>query len=249
LSNHTAPIAEERSEELFQRLPDRRAREELVDLYAPLARYLAGRFRGRGESLEDLSQVAMLGLVNAIDRFDPSREVRFTTFASVTMVGEIKRHFRDRAWSVRVPRRLQEGALKISRAVPHLHQQLGRSPTIGEIGESVGLSNEEVLEAMDAMGAYSAQSLDAPTDEDGTTSLDRLRSEEPTFELLEAWTSVAPLIRELSPREKRILDLRFFQGKTQSEIAEELDISQMHVSRLLAKTLTKLREGVEGAAD
>jgi RNA polymerase sigma-B factor len=234
-----------RSRELFQRLPDEEARAELVELYRPLAEYLARRFYGRGEPLEDLVQVASIGLLKAIDRFDPGREVKFSTYATATIVGELKRHFRDKGWALRVPRRLQESGLKVGRAVTDLSQDLGRAPTVREIGGHTGLSEEEVLEAMETVHAYTTASLDAPTDEEGATSLQKLGEEDETFELLDSWTSVAPAIRELPLRERRILYLRFFRGLTQTQIAQELDISQMHVSRLLSRTLRELREAVE----
>jgi RNA polymerase sigma-B factor len=235
-----------RSRDLFQRLPDEEARAELVELYRPLAEYLARRFYGRGEPLEDLVQVASIGLLKAIDRFDPGREVKFSTYATATIVGELKRHFRDKGWALRVPRRLQESGLKVGRAVTDLSQDLGRAPTVREIGGHTGLSEEEVLEAMETVHAYTTASLDAPTDEEGATSLQKLGEEDETFELLDSWTSVAPAIRELPLRERRILYLRFFRGLTQTQIAQELNISQMHVSRLLSRTLRELREAVDG---
>jgi RNA polymerase sigma-B factor len=230
---------------LFNRLPDdKAAREQLIEQYTPLARYLATRFKGRAEPLEDLIQVAMIGLIKAVDRFDATREVRFTTYASATIVGEIKRHFRDRTWALRVPRRLQELGLEISRMVSQFHQEKGASPSVREIAERISVSEEEILEAMDAMTAYSAESLDAPgAVEEGTGS--KLSVEDASFETLEAWESVVPAIKALAPRVKRILYMRFFLGRTQSEIAEELDISQMHVSRLLAQTLDGLRRTVD----
>src|SRR5918992_348056 len=236
---------EERSRELFGRLPDGAAREELVEVYRPLAEYLARRFYGRGEPLGELIQGGNIGLLKAIDRFDPDREVKFTTYATATIVGELKRHFRDKGWALRVPRRLQESGLKVGRAVTDLSQDLGRAPTVREIGHHTGLSEEEVLEAMETVHAYTTASLDAPTDEEGATSLDKLGEEDETFELLEAWTSVAPAIRDLPARERRILYLRFFRGLTQTQIAQEMHISQMHVSRLLSRTLRELREAVE----
>jgi RNA polymerase sigma-B factor len=241
----TADPEEARSRELFARLPDEEARAELVELYAPLAEYLARRFYGRGEPLEDLIQVASIGLLKSIDRFDPDREVKFSTYATATIVGELKRHFRDKGWALRVPRRLQESGLKVGRAVTDLSQEFGRAPTVAEIGQHTGLSEEEVLEAMDTVHAYTTASLDAPTDEDRVSSLDKLGQEDETFELLDSWTSVAPAIRGLPLRERRILYLRFFRGLTQTQIAQEMGISQMHVSRLLARTLRELREAVE----
>jgi RNA polymerase sigma-B factor len=236
---------EARSRALFERLPDDEARAELVELYRPLAEYLARRFYGRGEPLEDLIQVASIGLLKAIDRFDLGREVKFSTYATATIVGELKRHFRDKGWALRVPRRLQESGLKVGRAVTDLSQDLGRAPTVREIGERTGLSEEEVLEAMETVHAYTTASLDAPTDDEGATSLQKLGEEDESFELLESWTSVAPAIRSLPQRERRILYLRFFRGLTQTQIAQEMGISQMHVSRLLSRTLRELREAVE----
>jgi RNA polymerase sigma-B factor len=236
----------EPSDELFARLPDQGARDELAALYQPLAEYLARRFYGRGEPLEDLIQVANIGLIKAIDRFDTERGVKFSTYATATVVGELKRHFRDKGWALRVPRRLQEAGMSVGRAVTDLSQELGRAPTVGEIAGRTGLSEEEVLEAMETAQAYTAASLDAPTDEEGATEGDRLGEEEEAFELLEGWTSVAPAIRELPRRERTILYLRFFRGLTQTQIAEELGISQMHVSRLLSRTLEELRRSVGG---
>jgi RNA polymerase sigma-B factor len=236
----------ERSDQLFARLPDQAARDELAALYQPLAEYLARRFYGRGEPLEDLIQVANIGLIKAIDRFDTERGVKFSTYATATVVGELKRHFRDKGWALRVPRRLQEAGMSVGRAVTDLSQELGRAPTVGEIAGRTGLSEEEVLEAMETAQAYTAASLDAPTDEEGATEGERLGEEEEAFELLEGWTSVAPAIRELPRRERIILYLRFFRGLTQTQIAEELGISQMHVSRLLSRTLEELRRSVGG---
>jgi RNA polymerase sigma-B factor len=240
----TGSEQDERSDALFRRLPDPGAREELTRVYQPLAEYLARRFYGRGEAVEDLIQVASIGLLKAIDRFDLSRGVKFSTYATATIVGELKRHFRDKGWALRVPRRLQEAGMKVGRAVTDLYQDLGRAPTVAEIGRRTGLSEEEVLEAMETAQAYTTASLDAPTDEEGATSADRLGEEEEAFELLEGWTSVEPALRLLPRRERRILYLRFFRGLTQTQIAEELGISQMHVSRLLSRTLRELREAV-----
>lgn len=234
----------ERSDELFARLPDLEARDELAALYQPLAEYLARRFYGRGEPLEDLIQVANIGLIKAIDRFDLGRGVKFSTYATATVVGELKRHFRDKGWALRVPRRLQEAGMSVGRAVMDLSQELGRSPTVKEIAGRTGLTEEDVLEAMETAQAYTAASLDAPTDEEGATEGERLGEEEEAFELLEGWTTVAPAIRELPRRERTILYLRFFRGLTQTQIADELGISQMHVSRLLSRTLEELRKAV-----
>jgi RNA polymerase sigma-B factor len=240
-----AQALDERSRELFERLPDApSAREGLVELYYPLAEYLARRFRGRGEPLEDLVQVASIGLLKAIDRFEPERGVKFSTYATPTIVGELKRHFRDKGWAMRVPRRLQEIGLQLRQVVADCYQELGRSPTVPEIAERSGLSEEDVLEGMDTIHAYTVGSLDAPADEEGSTSLSRLGAEDETLELLEGWANVGPLLRKLPERERLILYYRFVRGMTQSQIAERLEMSQMHVSRLLSRTLRGLREAV-----
>ncbi|HEU4529092.1 MAG TPA: RNA polymerase sigma factor SigF [Actinomycetota bacterium] len=239
------PTDRERERELFARLPDDpAARDELVEMFLPLAEYLARRFSGRGESLDDLVQVASVGLLNAIDRFDPEREVQFSTYAAVTIVGELKRHFRDKGWAIRVPRRLQEVGLRINAVLPELSQELGRSPTIDEIAERCEATPEEILDAMEAVQAYSTTSLESPIGEEGVAPIDVLGTEDPSLELLESWTAVAPAVRLLPPRERKVLYLRFFRGMTQSEIAREVGVSQMHVSRLLAQSLRFLRETV-----
>lgn len=238
--------ARERTTQLFAELPDHpEAREELVRLYQPLAEYLARKFAGRGEHVEDLIQVASIGLLNAIDRFDTGRDVQFPTYAAVTIVGELKRHFRDKGWAVRVPRRLQEIGLRVNRVLGELWQELGRSPTVKEIARKLELPEEQILEAMEAMQAYSTTSLDAPIGEDGLTHAEMLPQDDDSLELLEAWASVGPKLRELPQRERRILYLRFFRGLTQTEIAEQLGISQMHVSRLLSQTLAQLRSSIK----
>jgi RNA polymerase sigma-B factor len=238
-------VDEERSVELFERLPhDPGAREGLVELHFPLVEYLARRFAGRGEPVEDLVQVGSIGLLKAIDRFDPERGVKFSTYATPTIIGELKRHFRDKGWAMRVPRRLQEIGLQLSRVVSEMYQELGRSPTVPEIASRSGLSEDDVLEGMDAIHVHSIGSLDAPTEEDGQTSMARLGEEEGTYELLEGWASVEPHLQKLPERERSILFLRFVRGLTQSQIAEKLGISQMHVSRILSRTLRNLREAV-----
>jgi RNA polymerase sigma-B factor len=231
---------------LFAQLTeDAAARELLVARFQSLAGYLARRFAGRGEALEDLTQVANVGLLAAIDRFDPSREVRFATYAAATIVGELKRHLRDKAWAVRVPRKLQELGIHVNRALPVLTQELGRSPTIREIADRLDASPEEILEAMDAARAFSAASLDEPLRDTGTTAADTLGDKDPSLELTEQWASVAPVVKALPERERRVLFLRFFKGMTQTEIAREIGVSQMHVSRILSQTLAKLRETAE----
>jgi RNA polymerase sigma-B factor len=233
--------------ELFALRPDGSAREELVRRFLPLAEYLARRFSGRGEAQDDLVQVASLGLLNAIDRFDLDRDVQFSTYAAVTIVGELKRHFRDKGWAIRVPRRLQEVGLRVNHVLPDLTQELGRSPTVDEIAARCGATAEEVLDAMEASQAYSTSSLDAPLGEEGAAPIDVLGSDDPSLTVLEEWAAVAPAVRDLPKRERTVLYLRFFRGLTQSEIAREVGVSQMHVSRILSQTLRLLRETV--AAD
>lgn len=228
-------------EALFARMPDPAARDEIATRFVPFAEYLARRFAGRGESIEDLTQVAMIGLLNAVDRFDPSREVQFSTYAAATIVGELKRHFRDKGWALRVPRRLQELAVRVNRALPELTQTLGRSPTIPELAEHLGVGTDEIADAMDAVQAYSTSSLDTPVGEEGQAPIDSLGEYDPSIALLDEWSSLAPAVAELSPRDRRVLYLRFFRGLTQSEIAEDVGVSQMHVSRILTQTLEKLR--------
>ena len=189
--------------------------------------------------------MATIGLVKAVDRFDPDREVEFSTYATPTIVGELKRHFRDKGWAVRVPRRLQELNLRLGPVIGRLSQDLQRSPTVAEIAQAAGATEDEVLEGLDSAHAYSLISLDAPTGEESLSYHEQIGGEDEALEALEDRVSVVPLLQELPPRERRMLHLRFFKGMTQSEIAEELGISQMHVSRLLAKTLAVLREGLE----
>ena len=225
-----------------------RLRERLVDQYIGLVEFLARRFRNRGEPLEDLVQVGTIGLLKAIERFDLEREVEFSTYATPTIVGELKRHFRDKGWAVRVPRRLQELHLELTNVVSTLGQELGRSPTVDEIAKAAGTSEENVLEGLEIAQAYNFTSLDAPIDSDdaGSTSFaDQLGSEDDQLRNLEYRASLAPEMAKLPERERRILYLRFFRGMTQSEIADKLGISQMHVSRLLNRTLMRLREALE----
>lgn len=223
-------------------------RSRLVDQHIGLVEFLARRFRNRGEPLEDLVQVGTIGLLKAIERFDLDREVEFSTYATPTIVGELKRHFRDKGWAVRVPRRLQELHLEITKVVSFLGQEIGRSPTVAEIAEAASLSEEEVLEGLEIAQAYNFTSLDAPIDSDegGSTSFaDQLGGEDEHLENLEYRASLAPEMAKLPQREQEILYLRFFKGQTQSEIAAKLGISQMHVSRLLNRTLMQLREALE----
>ena len=243
-----------RARELFQRIselpagsPEReRIRGQLVELHLPLVEYLARRFRNRGEWLDDLTQVATIGLIKSIDRFDLERGVEFSTYATPTIVGEIKRHFRDKGWAVRVPRRLQELKLSLTKAIGELAQREGRAPTVSELAAHLQMSEEEVLEGLESANAYSTVSLDAPDsgDEDAPAVADSLGIVDEALEGVEYRESLKPLLERLPPREKKILLLRFFGNLTQSQIAAELGISQMHVSRLLARTLTQLRDGL-----
>ena len=240
--------------ELFERLttlapddPERaRIRATLVELHLPLVEYLARRFRNRGEWLDDLTQVATIGLIKSIDRFDLDRGVEFSTYATPTIVGEIKRHFRDKGWAVRVPRRLQELKLSLTKAIGELAQREGRAPTVSELAAHLQMSEEEVLEGLESANAYSTVSLDAPDsgDEDAPAVADSLGMVDDALEGVEYRESLKPLLERLPPREKKILLLRFFGNMTQSQIAAELGISQMHVSRLLARTLAQLRQGL-----
>ncbi|CAM5639395.1 RNA polymerase sigma factor SigF [Streptomyces avidinii] len=218
-------------------------RNRLVRMHLPLVEHLARRFRNRGEPLDDLTQVATIGLIKSVDRFDPDRGVEFSTYATPTVVGEIKRHFRDKGWAVRVPRRLQELRLSLTTATAELSQQHGRSPTVHELAERLGISEEEVLEGLESANAYSTLSLDVPdTDDESPAVADTLGAEDEALEGVEYRESLKPLLEGLPPREKRILLLRFFGNMTQSQIAQEVGISQMHVSRLLARTLAQLRD-------
>ncbi|WP_095936555.1 RNA polymerase sigma factor SigF [Streptomyces sp. Tue6028] len=218
-------------------------RNQLVRMHLPLVEHLARRFRNRGEPLDDLTQVATIGLIKSVDRFDPERGVEFSTYATPTVVGEIKRHFRDKGWAVRVPRRLQELRLALTTATAELSQLHGRSPTVHELAEKLAISEEEVLEGLESANAYSTLSLDVPdTDDESPAVADTLGAEDEALEGVEYRESLKPLLEDLPPREKRILLLRFFGNMTQSQIAQEVGISQMHVSRLLARTLAQLRE-------
>ncbi|WHM41368.1 RNA polymerase sigma factor SigF [Streptomyces sp. BPTC-684] len=221
-------------------------RNTLVELNLALVKFAASRFRSRSEPMEDIIQVGTIGLIKAIDRFEHDRGVEFPTFAMPTIVGEIKRFFRDTSWSVRVPRRLQELRLDLAKAGDELAQQLDRAPTVGELAERLGITKDEVVEGMAASNAYTASSLDAQPEEDDTEGAlsDRIGYEDHDLEGVEYIESLKPLIAELPPRDRKILSLRFVANMTQSEIGEELGISQMHVSRLLARTLSRLRKGL-----
>ncbi|MGZ4268118.1 MAG: SigB/SigF/SigG family RNA polymerase sigma factor [Solirubrobacteraceae bacterium] len=220
------------------------AREEVVARMLPLARSLARRYQNKGEPLDDLEQVASVGLLKAIDRFDVSREVKFATFAVPTIAGEIKRHFRDRGWMLRVPRDVQELAARISRARESLSTRLGRSATLPELASATGASVEQVAEALVAGDAYRMMSLDEPM-ADGAGALEAIGGDDHNFELTEHRILIKRGFDGLEPREREILRLRFYEGLTQREIADEVGISQMHVSRLIRRSVDAMRASIE----
>jgi RNA polymerase sigma-B factor len=230
---------------------DRAARDALVERFLPLARQLARRYQRGGEPLDDLIQVASLGLLKAIDRFDPSRDTAFSSFAVPTILGELKRHFRDRGWSVRVPRDLQEMSVRVDRVTEEMSRELGRAPTPSEIAENIGASTEQVLEAREAAGAYRAISLDRPRDddEDSDGMTESMGAEDPGFGLAEDAATVERLMGVLSEREREVLRLRFAEDLTQSEIGHRVGVSQMHVSRLIRQAVARLREAAERPQD
>ena len=226
---------------------DVEARERLIEQYLPLVRSLARRYSYRGEQLEDLVQVGCIGLIKAIDRFDVDRGVELTTYATPNIIGEIKRHFRDKGWSIRVPRGLQELNVKLSKLIEELTVQHERSPTIPELAKAAGVEEEEVLEALETGQAYSTLSLSAPSSGEDNEDLDPLESLgelEPEYEVSEDRAVLAPGLRVLDERERKILHLRFYDGLTQSQIAQQVGISQMHVSRLIRRSLEKMREEI-----
>ena len=231
----------------FASTRDSALRDELVEAHLGLAEYLARRFANRGEPLDDLVQVASLGLLKAVDRFDPERGVEFSTYATHTVVGELKRHFRDKGWAIRAPRRMQELYLRLGKVVASLGQELGRSPTISELALETEVSEEEVLEALEAGQAYRFASIDAPVTGDAETDTlaSRLGEDDPRMIDAESRATLSPLLSQLPRREQLLLHLRFFEGLTQSEIAARLGISQMHVSRLLARSVAQLRSAAD----
>ncbi len=220
--------------------PDRRQRDQLVTAHLGLAHQLARRFANRGESHDDLVQVASLALVRAAERFDAERGIMFSTFAAASIVGELKRHFRDRGWAVRAPRRLQELFLEIGTAVERLSHELGRAPTVPEIAEAINASEADILEALEAGQGYRASSLDAPLVE-GQTMADSLGADDDGFSRVEHRSSLAQAMKSLSARDRTLVHLRFVEGHSQSQIAAQLGVSQMQVSRLLANCLRQLR--------
>ncbi|GAB1688299.1 SigB/SigF/SigG family RNA polymerase sigma factor [Krasilnikovia sp. M28-CT-15] len=217
-------------------------REQTIEAWLPLARHLAHRYAGRGEPTDDLVQTATIGLIKAVDRFDASRGVDFAGYAIPTIVGEIKRHFRDRTWSIRVPRRLQELRLQITEANSTLTHSLGRSPQVADIATHLGITEEEVLEGLEGARAYNATSLSTPIGAEGTAELgDTLSDDTNEYDNVDLRATLAPALATLDDREQKIITLRFYGNLTQSQIAEQVGISQMHVSRLLTKAIGKLR--------
>jgi RNA polymerase sigma-B factor len=226
---------------------DRRLRNELIEAHRSLASHLARRFANRGEPFDDLLQVAYLGMLKAVERFDPDRGLEFSTFATATVEGELKRHFRDKTWSIRVPRRPQELHLRLGTAINELSQRLKRPPRVSELASELGVSDDDILEAMEVGGAYRSASLDArPNDGSESMTLEsRLGANDTGFDLAEHRVVLERLLEDLPERERTIVRLRFFEDMTQTEIANEVGISQMHVSRLLARTLVQLRERLQ----
>jgi RNA polymerase sigma-B factor len=225
--------------------PSLEARNALVTAHVGLARSLARRFAGRGEPLEDLEQVAYEGLAKAVERFDPDRGTSFAAFAVPTIVGEIKRHFRDHTWATKVPRAAKELATRLAAATETLSSRLGRAPRVGELAEEIGVPEETVIEALDARAAYRPLSLATPTGEEGRTLEDALGAEDRGFAQADARLTVASLLAELPERERRILELRYFDELSQDDIAARIGISQMHVSRLLRRVTELLAAGGE----
>jgi RNA polymerase sigma-B factor len=239
-----------RTRELFRRYHekgDEAARDELITMYLNLVKYLAHRFRNRGEPIDDLIQVGTIGLIKAIDRFDTGRQVEFTTYATPTIVGELKRYFRDKGWAVKVPRRLQELSFKVNQAIDALTQKNQRSPKIIEIAEYLSVSAEEVIEALETSEAYNLVSLDSDRNSDGNDSfsiLEYIGKDDHFMSVVDDRATLSASLKLLTPQEQRVLYLRFFEGRTQTEIAKQLAISQMQVSRLLRRTLKVLRESL-----
>lgn len=226
--------------------PGREAvRHRVVEAHLPLVHHLARRYADRGEPLDDLVQVGTIGLLKAVDRFDPDRGHAFASFAVPTVLGEIRRHFRDRGWAIRVPRRLQELSRALTESRAELTQQLGRAPTVDELAERAGVDPEQVLEALDSAGAYSTVPLETETDEGPQAWL---AEDDAALDAVENREALRPLLEQLPARERRILALRFVRGMSQAQIAAEVGISQMHVSRLLARTLGQLRTGLDDPA-
>lgn len=228
---------------------DEVAREDVVARFLPLARQLARRYARGNEPLDDLFQVASVGLLKAIERYDPARGYAFSTFAVPTIVGELKRYFRDTGWAVHVPRPIQDRIGRVNRAIGELSRELGRSPTPGEVADELGCSVEEVVEAMEASTAFDALSLETPRsgDEEGGSYAETVGADDAGYERVEYAAAIEPVMNAMPPRDQLILRLRFERDLTQSEIAERLGISQMHVSRIIRRSLSRLRTVAEAA--
>lgn len=245
---YTRPLAEIDERELLERMRDDNdmlAREELITRYLPLVKSLARRFASRGQSVEDLIQVGSIGLIKAIDRFDLERGVELSTYATPTILGEIKRYFRDKGWAVKVPRALQDLNVRLNKVIEQLTVELKRSPTIAELAEATSVSEEQVVEALESGRAYSSVSIysgGANDDDESLELLDCLGSDEGAYEIFEQRRVLAPAMERLDPRERLILHLRFFEGMTQTQVAARIGISQMHVSRLIRKSIDNLRQ-------
>lgn len=241
----------ERTHELFRLYKekgDEEARDQLIVSYLNLVRFLASKFKNRGEPLDDLVQVGTIGLIKAIDRFDPERGLEFTTYATPTILGEIKRHFRDKGWSIRVPRRLQELSAKVNQATDELTVELQRSPSVEEIAAKLGVGAEEILEAMESSGAYTSVSLEAggsSEDDEAPALIDRLGSVDEDLDASDDRMVIDDAISDFSPREQEIVRMRFIDGLTQVEIAKRLGVSQVQVSRLLRRTLRKIQDKID----
>jgi len=231
----------------YRKTGDRRLRNELIEAHKSLASHLTRRFANRGEPFEDLLQVAYLGMLKAVERFDPDRNLEFSTFATATVEGELKRHFRDKTWAIRVPRRPQELHLRLANTINELSQKLHRAPRVPEVAAELGVSDEEVLEAMEVGGAYRSSSLDArPSEGNENSSIERrLGAADVGFDLAEHRVVLERVLADLPERERTIVELRFFGELTQTEIADQVGISQMHVSRLLTRTLIQLRDRLQ----
>jgi RNA polymerase sigma-B factor len=239
-----------RTKELFRRYKeegDEDAREQLIVSHLNLVRFLASKFKNRGEALDDLIQVGTIGLIKAIDRFEPERGLEFTTYATPTIMGEIKRHFRDKGWSVRVPRRLQELSAKVNQTTDELTKDLQRSPTVQEIADHLQVTVDEVLEAMESSSAYSSVSLESGSsnEEDAPSIIDHYATEDAELEGSDDRMLIEQVIGEFSPREQEVIRMRFVDGLTQVEIAEKLEVSQVQVSRFLRRTLKKMQEKLD----
>ena len=241
----------DRTRELFRRYKqegDGEARDQLIVSHLNLVRFLASKFKNRGESLEDLVQVGTIGLIKAIDRFDPDRGLEFTTYATPTIMGEIKRHFRDKGWSVRVPRRLQELSAKVNQVSDELTNQLQRSPSVAEIADRLGTTVDEVLEAMESSSAYSSVPLEgggSSDDDESPSVIDHYVTEDADLAASDDRIVLEDAIADFSPREQDVIRMRFVDGLTQVEIAERMGISQVQVSRLLRRTLRRLQDKID----